>query len=118
MIVGAWEAQREIKEVMLFLQSHGVSTSYAVKIYKHYGGGSISVVKNDPYRLAKEIYGIGFKTADKIAGSLGIGKDSLKRIEAGIIYVLSELVDEGHTCYPYRDLVEEASKVLEVPSPL
>jgi len=118
MIVGAWEAQREIKEVMLFLQSHGVSTSYAVKIYKHYGGGSISVVKNDPYRLAKEIYGIGFKTADKIAGNLGIGKDSLKRIEAGVIYVLSELVDEGHTCYPYRDLVEEASKVLEVPKPL
>jgi exodeoxyribonuclease V alpha subunit len=72
MIRRAWEAQKEIKEVMLFLQSHGVSTTYAIKIYKQYGNGSISVVKNDPYRLAREIYGIGFKTADKIACSLGV----------------------------------------------
>jgi exodeoxyribonuclease V alpha subunit len=114
MILGAWEAQREIKEVMLFLQPHGVSTSYAVKIYKHYGNSSISVVKNDPYRLAREIYGIGFKTADKIAGSLGITRDSLKRVEAGVIHVLSQLTDEGHTCYPYTELVNATSQVLEV----
>lgn len=76
MIRRAWEAQKEIKEIMLFLQSHGVSTTYARKIYKQYGNGAIPVVKNVPYRLAREIYGIGFKTADKIAVSLGIMKDA------------------------------------------
>jgi exodeoxyribonuclease V alpha subunit len=114
MIGSAWEAQKEIKEVMLFLQSNGVSTTYAIKIYKQYGNGAISVVKNDPYRLAREIYGIGFKTADKIASSLGVTKDAPQRIEAGIIHVLSELTDEGHTCFPYDGLIKESSKVLEV----
>ena len=114
MIRGAWEAQKEIKEVMLFLQSHGVSATYAIKIYKQYSNGAISVVKNDPYRLAREIYGIGFKTADKIAVSLGVMKDAPQRIEAGIIHVLSEITDEGHTCYPYDELVKETSKVIDV----
>jgi exodeoxyribonuclease V alpha subunit len=114
MIKKAWEAQKEIKEVMLFLQSHGVSATYAIKIYKQYGNGAISVVKNDPYRLARDIYGIGFKTADKIAASMGVMKDAPQRIESGIIHVLSELTDEGHTCYPYDELVKESSKILEV----
>ncbi|HEX3035998.1 MAG TPA: ATP-dependent RecD-like DNA helicase [Thermodesulfobacteriota bacterium] len=118
MIQNAWEAQKEIKEVMLFLQSNKVSTSYAIKIYKQYGSGAISVVKNDPYRLAKDIYGIGFKTADKIAESLGVMKNSPMRIESGIIHVLSELTDEGHTCYPHDELVMKASQILEVETSL
>ncbi len=114
MIKKAWKAQKEIKNVMLFLQSHGVSTAYAVKIYKAYGNNSISIVKENPYRLADEIWGIGFKTADKIAQKMGLEKDSYERCRAGIIYVLNKLSDDGH-CYALREqLVSEAVKILEV----
>jgi exodeoxyribonuclease V alpha subunit len=99
MIRKAWAEQKEIREVMHFLQGHGVSSGYAAKIFKQYGNQSIDVVKDNPYRLAMDIFGIGFVTADKIAGNLGFTKDSAVRAEAGIIYVLSQLSDEGHVYY-------------------
>jgi len=87
-IRNAWDAQKEIREVMVFLQGHGVSSTYAAKIYKQYGQASIKVVQENPYRLAADIFGIGFKTADKIAGNLGIDRNSEIRAEAGILYGL------------------------------
>jgi exodeoxyribonuclease V alpha subunit len=114
MIRNAWDAQKEIREVMVFLQGHGVSSTYAVKIYKQYGQNSIKVVQENPYRLAADIFGIGFKTADKIAGNLGIDRNSDIRAESGILYVLYELADDGHVYYPYGPLIEECQKILEV----
>ncbi|MFC1968351.1 ATP-dependent RecD-like DNA helicase [Chloroflexota bacterium] len=114
LIAKAWQEQREIREVMVFLQGEGVSSAYAVKIYKEYGDKAISVVKENPYRLALDISGIGFKTADKIAQNMGIAPDSPMRAEAGIIHVLSELVDEGHVYYPYEELKGKAADLLEV----
>lgn len=114
MIKKAWREQKEIKNVMLFLQSNGVSTAYAVKIYKTYGNESISIVKNNPFRLADDIWGIGFKTADKIAQQLGFDKNSFERCRSGIIYVLNELSNDGH-CYAVREqLVKEAMEMLEL----
>jgi len=113
-IAKAWQEQREIREVMIFLQGEGVSSTYAVKIYKAYGDKSISVVKENPYRLALDINGIGFKTADKIAQNMGIDPASPMRAEAGIIHVLSELVDEGHVYYPYEELKGKAAELLAV----
>ncbi|MBN2497048.1 MAG: ATP-dependent RecD-like DNA helicase [Deltaproteobacteria bacterium] len=110
----AWAEQREMKEVMIFLQSHGVSTTYAVKIYKRYGPRSIAVVKENPYQLAVDIFGIGFLKADKIASSLGIAADSPRRAEAGVLHVLGELSDEGHVFCPLEELVERAVAVLEI----
>ena len=114
MIRNAWDAQKEIREVMVFLQGHGVSSTYSAKIYKQYGQGSIKVVQENPYRLAADIFGIGFKTADKIAGNLGIDRNSEIRAEAGILYVLHELADDGHVYYPYEPLIEAFQKILEV----
>ncbi|MCP4022282.1 MAG: AAA family ATPase, partial [Desulfobacteraceae bacterium] len=114
MIRQAWEEQKEIRYVMLFLQSHGVSTGYAAKIFKHYGQDSIDVVKENPYRLAKDIFGIGFLTADKIAEKLGMEKEAPQRIEAGLEYVLHKLSEDGHVCYPYDELVEKIQEMLEV----
>ena len=114
MIKKAWQEQKEIKNVMLFLQSNGVSTAYAVRIYKTYGNDSIDIVKANPYRLADDIWGIGFKTADKIAQQLGFDKHSYERRRSGIIYVLNELSNEGH-CFASRDqLLEAAEKMLEM----
>ena len=113
-ITRAWQEQKEIREVMVFLQGHEVSPAYAVKIFKAYGDKAISVVKENPYRLALDISGIGFKTADKIARSMGIDPNSQIRAEAGLIYVLSELVDEGHVYYPYEELKEKTAALLEV----
>jgi exodeoxyribonuclease V alpha subunit len=114
MIKKAWEEQKEIKNVMLFLQSNGVSTAYAVKIYKTYGNQSINIVKSNPFRLADDIWGIGFKTADKIARQLGFDKNSYERCRSGIIYVLNELSNDGH-CYATREqLISEAVKILEL----
>lgn len=110
----AWQEQKQVHEVMVFLQGHGVSSTYAVKIYKAYGDNSASVVKENPYRLALDISGIGFKTADKIARNMGIDPASQIRAEAGIIHVLSELVDEGHVYYPYDKLMDAAKSLLEV----
>jgi exodeoxyribonuclease V alpha subunit len=114
MIKKAWADQKEIREVMLFLQGHGVSSGYATKIFKQYGKESIGVVKENPYRLATDIFGIGFITADKIAEKLGFSKDSELRAQAGILYVLHQLSDEGHVYYPYEPLIEECQKILQV----
>lgn len=116
LIKRAWQDQKHIKEIMLFLQSHGVSTSLAVKIYKQYGDAAVSVVRTDPYRLARDIYGIGFKTADKIAQQLGLPHDAPTRIEAGVSYALSQLADEGHVYAPEPELVERAAQLLNVPA--
>ena len=114
MIQKAWEDQKEIRQVMLFLQSHGVSSAYATKIFKFYGDRSIPVVQENPFRLAMDIFGIGFLTADRIAENLGFAKDSPVRAEAGIIYVLNQLADEGHVYYPYEPLIEKCREVLSV----
>jgi len=114
MIKKAWEEQKEIKNVMLFLQSHGVSTAYAVKIYKTYGDKSVEIVKNNPYRLADDIWGIGFRTADKIAGMLGFEKDSPERRRAGIIYTLQQLADDGHCYAGTEQLLSEVLRLLEL----
>jgi len=114
MIKNAWEEQKEIREVMVFLQSHGVSSGYATKIFKQYGNRSIGVVKENPYRLATDIFGIGFVTADNIAEKLGFSKESELRAEAGILYVLHQLSDEGHVYYPYKPLLEKCQEILQV----
>ena len=113
-IADAWEEQKAIKEVMVFLSGVGVSTSLAVRIYKRYADSSISVVRAEPYRLASEVWGIGFKTADTIAQAVGIPHDSPQRIKAGLQYTLSEAADNGHCYLPDPDLVREATKILEV----
>jgi exodeoxyribonuclease V alpha subunit len=114
MIAKAWEAQKQIKEIMLFLQSHQVSTNLAVKIYKSYGDEAIRVVKNQPYRLARDIFGIGFLTADKIARNIGIEVDAPQRVAAGIEYTLNQMADQGHVYTPREQLVEAAVKILGV----
>ena len=110
----AWAEQREIKDVMIFLQSHGVSTTYAIKIYKTYGSRAIAAVREDPYRLAEEIHGIGFKSADRIAARLGIAPDSPRRAAAGVLYSLREQSDEGHVYTPRVRLVEKAEEILGI----
>ncbi len=110
----AWIEQQAIKEVMLFLQGHGISSGLAVKIYKHYGDQSISIVSKDPYRLAKDIFGIGFRTADKIARDLGLPPDSPARIGAGVAFALNNAGDDGHVFLPRHTLVDEAVSILEV----
>jgi len=114
MIRKAWQEQKEIRGVMLFLQGHGVGSGYATKIFKHYGNRSIEVVSQNPYRLATDIFGIGFVTADRIAQNLGFAKDSLLRVQAGILYVLNQLAEQGHAYYPYEGLVDECREVLRV----
>jgi len=114
MIQQAWEEQKEVRSVMLFLQSQGVSTAYAAKIFKTYGQDAIHIVKENPYRLARDIFGIGFITADSIAEKLGMEKHAPQRIEAGIEYLLHKLADEGHVCYPYNDLCLKVQEMLEV----
>ena len=115
LIAEAWAEQQAIKEVMLFLQGHGVSTSLAIKIYKHYGDEAIEIVSRDPYRLATDIFGIGFLTADKIAQNLGLAPDSPQRIAAGVLYVLNTATDNGHVFLPRDVLVEQAAEALAVP---
>jgi exodeoxyribonuclease V alpha subunit len=114
LIVQAWAEQQAIKEVMLFLQSHGVSTSLATKIYKTYGDDAIAIVRADPYRLARDIFGVGFLTADKIAQAMGIPPDSPRRVAAGVAYALSQATDEGHVFLPTGELTRQAAKLLDV----
>ena len=113
-IAGCWEEQKSIRKVMIFLQSHQVKISFAYKIFKKYGDASIQKVQENPYLLAKEIHGIGFKTADALAENLGINNNSPLRVQAGIEYVLWEMSSEGNTCYPEKDLIFEAAKMLDV----
>ena len=114
MIQDAWDEQKEIRDVMLFLQAHGVSSGYATKIFKQYKNRSIAVVTENPYRLAMDIFGIGFVIADSIAEKLGFQKDSPLRVEAGILFVLHQLSDEGHVFYPYEYLVKKSQETLSV----
>lgn len=113
MIAESWERQKEVKNVMLFLQDNGVSTSYAAKIYKQYGNESIDKMKENPYRLADDIWGIGFKTADQIAGKLGFDNQSFVRLRSGIMYTLSELSNDGHVYAEKEQLIRAASELLE-----
>jgi|AFSR01.1.fsa_nt_gi exodeoxyribonuclease V alpha subunit len=112
LIARAWESQRAIKDVMLFLQSHGVSTHYAAKIYKHYGDRAIQTVIENPYQLARDIYGIGFKTADSIATSLGIAPDAEIRLRAACLHALQEAAEQGHCFLPESKLLSAVRTLL------
>ncbi|HRC80648.1 MAG TPA: helix-hairpin-helix domain-containing protein, partial [Sedimentibacter sp.] len=113
MIAKSFQEQADVKEIMMFLQSHNISTNFSIRIYKEYGKNTINVIRENPYRLAEEIYGIGFKLADKIAASLGVEKDSPYRIASGVKYVLMEYALRGHTYAPYKSLVKTAADLLE-----
>lgn len=114
MIKAAWDEQKEVRNVMVFLQGNGVSPAYAAKIYRFYGSDAVRVVSENPYRLAVDIFGVGFLTADRIAEKLGIGKEAPLRIETGILYILGQLADEGHLFFPFNLLVDRCSEILEV----
>ena len=114
----SWAEQKEIRSVMLFLQEHDVSTGHAAKIYKTYGSESLSVVRENPYRLADDIWGIGFRTADTIAQKLGFGRERPVRLRSGLLYTLNRLADEGH-CYATREqLIRTGTELLEVDAEL
>lgn len=113
MISKSFAEQIDIKEIMMFLQSHEISTSYGVKIYKQYGKNTINIIKENPYRLTDDIYGIGFKLADKIAYSLGVEKSSPFRTSSGVKYSLTEFAANGHSYVPYEMLLEAVSSLLE-----
>ncbi|MDZ5762847.1 RecD-like DNA helicase N-terminal domain protein [Candidatus Cyrtobacter comes] len=113
-ITGSFQEQKVVREIMIFLQSHGVGTSRATRIYKTYGNDAIEKVSKNPYDLARDIRGIGFLSADKIAQNLGIGLNSMIRARAGINYALMETLNDGHTGYPVNDLLNKAEKLLEI----
>src|SRR3982075_2861167 len=117
-ITAAWAEQKAVREIMVFLHSHGVGTARAVRIFKTYGADAVQVMTENPYRLARDIRGIGFKTADAIAMKLGIEKTAMVRVRAGISYALTDAMDEGHCGLPTDELVPLAEKLLEVPQEL
>ncbi|MGI6201301.1 MAG: ATP-dependent RecD-like DNA helicase [Christensenellales bacterium] len=113
-IIAAWQEQREIRNIMIFLQGQGLSPSYATRIYQAYGDQAVAVVSANPYRLANDIWGVGFKSADRIAQMMGMGRDDPRRIGAGIRYLLREKSDEGHCAYPREGLLAEGAELLGV----
>ena len=117
-IIAAWAEQKVVREIMVFLHSHGVGTARAVRIFKTYGADAIQVMSENPYRLARDIRGIGFKTADAIAMKLGIEPTAMIRVRAGISYALTEAMDEGHCGLPTDELVPLAEELLAVPKEL
>jgi exodeoxyribonuclease V alpha subunit len=117
-IAVAWAEQKVVREIMVFLHSHGVGSARAVRIYKTYGADAVQVMSENPYRLARDIRGIGFKTADAIAMKLGIDKTAMIRVRAGISYALTEAMDEGHCGLPTAELMPLAEKLLDVPQDL
>jgi exodeoxyribonuclease V alpha subunit len=117
-IIAAWDEQKQVKEIMVFLHGHGVSTNLAVKIYKTYGDSALEIVQKNPYQLERDIYGVGFKTADRIAQALGLPADHPSRIEAGIVFALNETINEGHVYAPQELLAQRATELLEVPQEL
>ena len=117
-IVAGWAEQKVIREIMLFLHAHGVGTSRAVRIYKTYGADAVQVISENPYRLARDIRGIGFRTADQIAAKLGIEKTAMIRVRAGIAFALAEAMDEGHCGLPVDELTALAATLIEVPPTL
>jgi len=118
MIAAAWREQEVVREIMVFLHSHGVSTSRACRIWKTYGDAAIETVQHDPYCLARDIRGIGFVSADRIAERLGVDRHSELRARAGLEWVLQELTDDGHCAFPQADLLERAAGMLEIPAPI
>jgi exodeoxyribonuclease V alpha subunit len=118
LIAAAWQEQKQVKEIMLFLHSHGVSTNLAVKVYKQYGAQALDVVRTDPYRLARDIHGVGFKTADKLAQALGLPADHPSRLEAGMVYLLNEMSDDGHVFAPQAELIRRSAELLSQPAEL
>ena len=117
-IIAGWAEQKIIREIMLFLHSNGVGTSRAVRIYKTYGADAVQLISENPYRLARDIRGIGFRTADQIAAKLGIEKTALIRVRAGISFALAEAMDGGHCGLPWEDLLASTRELLEVPAEL
>ncbi|HJS20517.1 MAG TPA: ATP-dependent RecD-like DNA helicase [Anaerolineales bacterium] len=117
-ITQAWQEQKQVKEIMVFLHGHGVSTNLAVKIYKTYGDKSLETVQQNPYQLERDIHGVGFKTADRIARALGLPVDHPSRVEAGIVFALNEMIDEGHVYVPREMLAGRAVELLEVSAEL
>jgi exodeoxyribonuclease V alpha subunit len=117
-IIAGWAEQKVIREIMLFLHSNDVGTSRAVRIYKTYGADAIQLISENPYRLARDIRGIGFRTADQIAAKLGIEKTALIRVRAGVSFALAEAMDDGHCGLPEEELVALTQKLLEVPAEL
>lgn len=117
-ITAAWAEQKAVREIMVFLHAHGVGTARAVRIYKTYGADAVQVMSENPYRLARDIRGIGFRTADAIAMRLGIAKTAMVRVRAGISYALTEAMDEGHCGLPAAELLPLATGLLEVPDEL
>jgi exodeoxyribonuclease V alpha subunit len=117
-IASAWEEQKQVKEIMIFLQGHGVSTNLAVKIYKTYGDAALETVQKNPYQLERDIYGVGFKTADRIAQALGLSAEHPSRIEAGIVFALNEMIEDGHVYAPREMLAGRAVELLSVPPEL
>ncbi len=115
-ITSAWTEQASIRDVIVFLRGHGVSTTYAVRIYKKYGNDAIGLIRANPYRLALDIWGIGFRSADSIARSLGIAASAPERLEAGLVHTLGELTDDGHVHVPRDHLITSATDLLEVDS--
>jgi exodeoxyribonuclease V alpha subunit len=113
-IMKTWAAQREVRKVMVFLQGYGVSPAFAARIYKRYGAAAIAKVRENPFRLAFDVWGIGFVSADRLAGALGIGKDSDVRVDAGVRHTLEEAAGSGHVYVPRQRLVEQAAALLEV----
>ena len=114
LIAAAWGEQRQIKDVMVFLQSHGITTGYAVKIFKEYGQEAIQKVRTNPYRLERDVAGIGFRIADRIAQNLGLGREAPERVKAGIRYLLDQAADDGHIYLPAVEMMERAKEILEI----
>jgi len=117
-VKSCWDVQKAIRNVMIFLQGQGISPAFAQKIYKVYGDRSIEKIKENPFNLARDIFGIGFKSADKLATEMGIAKNAPQRVDSGIEYVLSELTGEGHVCYPVDEFTEFAREMLDVEAEL
>src|ERR1700680_143967 len=117
-IGAAWAEQKVVREIMVFLHSNGVGTARAVRIYKTYGADAVQVMSENPYRLARDIRGIGFKRADAIAMKLGVEKTAMIRLRAGISYALTEAMDEGHCGLPAEELTPLAVELIEVPGQL
>ncbi len=114
----AWSDQKDIRDLMIFLRSHSVNSTYAARIFKYYGKDSLGILQENPYRLAMDIVGIGFISADKIAQNLGFAVDSPLRAEAGVVYALHKMAEEGHVCLPYRLLMEKSGELLGIPEPV
>lgn len=115
-VVEAWKEQRTVREVMVFLQAHGASPGLAVRVFKRYGAKAVAVVSRDPFRLALDVWGVGFRTADRIAAALGIGKDSPVRIQAGLLQVLHDAGEQGHVYVPAPELFLHGARLLDLDS--